>query len=211
MDPEEGREEAREPRAPREGGPERPSLLRLGLVFYGVLLLLAWGFSALAGDPLFYAEAGDAARGWRPLRDTAAGVVAGALVVLLSRELATRTRAGEALARALAAVLGPLSLRSCVVLALASGVAEEAFFRGALQPHVGLVAASLLFGLVHFVPRRDFAPWTAFAVAAGFLFGWLFEATGNLWAPVLAHVLVNAINLRVLTTRYLPERTAPGG
>ena len=89
-----------------------------------------------------------------------------------------------------------------VALALASGVAEEAFFRGALQPHVGLVAASLIFGVVHFVPRREFLPWTVFAVAAGFLLGWLFDTTGNLVAPVVAHTTINAVNLWLLSNRH---------
>jgi len=72
-------------------------------------------------------------------------------------------------------------------------------FRGALQPWLGYVAASLLFGLAHFVPRRELWPWTGFAVLAGFGLGWLFEATGNLVAPVVAHIGVNGINLRRLT------------
>jgi hypothetical protein len=82
-----------------------------------------------------------------------------------------------------------------------SGFAEEAFFRGALQPQVGLVIASLIFGVVHFVPRREFLPWTAFAIAAGFLFGWLFDTTGNLVAPVVAHASINAVNLWLLSNR----------
>jgi hypothetical protein len=108
---------------------------------------------------------------------------------------------GETLAAALAGVLGRRSVVECVVLALASGIAEEAFFRGALQPHVGLVAASVIFGAVHFVPRREFLPWTAFAIAAGFLLGWLFEHSGNLVAPVVAHATINAVNLWLLSNR----------
>jgi membrane protease YdiL (CAAX protease family) len=84
-------------------------------------------------------------------------------------------------------------------------VAEEAFFRGALQPHVGLVAASLIFGLAHFAPRRDLLPWTAFSLGAGLLLGGLFEMTGNLLAPVAAHALINAVNLRFLSLYYAPS------
>jgi len=112
------------------------------------------------------------------------------------------TRWGDALARELAAVLGRLSVRQCIALAAMSGVAEEAFFRGALQPSLGLVGASLLFGLAHFVPRRALLPWTGFSIAAGFLLGILYDATGNLLAPVVAHGVINAVNLRVVTRRY---------
>ena len=65
-----------------------------------------------------------------------------------------------------------------------------------------LVPASLVFGLAHFVPRREFLPWTGFAVAAGFLLGALFDATGNLVAPIVAHTTVNAVNLRFLSRAY---------
>ena len=83
-----------------------------------------------------------------------------------------------------------------------SGFAEEAFFRGALQPRVGWLAASVLFGLAHFAPSRALLPWTGFAIVAGGILGGLYAATGNLLAPVLAHALVNALNLRWLSRRY---------
>ena len=73
------------------------------------------------------------------------------------------------------------------------------FFRGALQPRVGLLPASLLFGLAHLAPRRDLALWAGFALLAGLILGALFEYTGNLLAPAIAHVLVNAVNLRWLS------------
>jgi membrane protease YdiL (CAAX protease family) len=88
------------------------------------------------------------------------------------------------------------------VLALSSGIAEEALFRGALQPVVGLVWASLLFALAHLVPRRELLPWSLFSLAAGFLLGGLYAATGNLVAPIVAHVVVNAANLRRLSRDF---------
>jgi membrane protease YdiL (CAAX protease family) len=72
---------------------------------------------------------------------------------------------------------------------------------------VGWLAASLLFGCAHLVPRREMLPWTGFAVLAGLLFAGLFIWTGNLVAPICAHVLVNAVNLPALTRRY--GSTAP--
>ncbi len=165
---------------------------------------LVW--AALTGRSLLYASAEAASAGVQPVRDAAAGLLAGGVVVLLTREFTLRTRVGEGLGRALAEVLGPLGWRDCLLLAALSGVAEEAFFRGALQPLVGLVVASLIFGLVHFVPRREFLPWTGFAIAAGFLLGVLFETTGNLLAPVLAHATINAVNLKFLSARYAQDR-----
>lgn len=194
-----------------EAGPPRAArasieLVPAALVFYGALLAAAvlWR-EVLRGEPLVYADAEAAAAGLDPLRDGALGAAAGLAVVGLSWVLTRTTGWGERLARALAGLLGRPGPGGIAVLAAASGIAEEAFFRGALQPRVGLVAASFAFGLVHFVPRREFLPWTGFSVAAGFLLGGLFEATGNLVAPIVAHALVNGVNLSLLARRYAPR------
>jgi membrane protease YdiL (CAAX protease family) len=173
--------------------------VRLALVFYGVLLAAALLWARLVGRSLLWASDAAAERGLSPGTDVGVGLLAAGIVVLLSRQLTQRTRFGEQLERSLRAVLGPLSLAECWLLALLSGVAEEAFFRGALQPQVGLLAASLLFGAAHFVPRRELIAWTGFSIAAGLLLGWLFDATGNLVAPVVAHAVINGVNLRHLT------------
>ncbi len=175
------------------------SLLRLAVGFYGSLLAVALAWAWLDGRSLLFASADAAQRGIRPLADVGAGVAVGLAVVVLSDRFTRSTRTGERLARALAQILGRRTLGECVALALVSGIAEEAFFRGAMQPRLGLVATSLLFALAHFAPRRDLLPWSAFSLAAGLVLGGLFDATGNLVAPVVAHAVVNAINLRLLS------------
>jgi membrane protease YdiL (CAAX protease family) len=174
-------------------------LVRVAVLFYAALVAAALIWSWLAGRSLFWASPDAEQRGLSPGIDVGAGLLAAGLVILLSRQLSERTRIGQRLAQTLRAALGPLSLGECWLLALLSGVAEEAFFRGALQPQVGLLAASLLFGAAHFVPRRELWLWTGFSIAAGLLLGWLFEATGNLVAPVVAHAAINGVNLRLLT------------
>jgi membrane protease YdiL (CAAX protease family) len=177
--------------------------VRLALLFYVALFgaALLWRVG-LRGERLLYASAGAAERGLRLGPDLGAGLLAAAFVVVVSRELTRRTTSGQLLARTLGRVIGPLTLRECLVLALASGIGEEAFFRGALQPRVGLIAASLLFGAAHFVPRRELVAWSGFSVAAGFLLGGLFAWTGNLVAPITAHVGINAVNLRLLALEF---------
>jgi membrane protease YdiL (CAAX protease family) len=177
------------------------ALVRMALLFYAALMLAALTWAWLAGRSLLWATDAAARRGVSPGIDLGAGLLAAAIVIALSRQLTEHTRFGDRLARTLRALLGPLTLGQCWLLAVVSGVAEEAFFRGALQPHVGLLAASLIFGAAHFVPRRDLIPWAAFSVAAGLLLGWLFEATGNLVAPVVAHAGINGVNLRHLTRK----------
>lgn len=176
-------------------------LVPAALVFYGLLLAAALVWTQLEGRSPWFASDGAAHQGVRWLWDVSLGLAVGAAWVIGSRALTLASASGRALADALARLLGRPSWAACLALAATSGVAEEAFFRGALQPRVGLVAASLLFALAHFAPRREFLPWPLFALAAGLSFGLLFDATGNLVAPVVAHAGVNALNLRWLASR----------
>ncbi|MFP6654259.1 MAG: CPBP family intramembrane glutamic endopeptidase, partial [Myxococcota bacterium] len=135
-----------------------------------------------------------------------AAVVAGLLVGLaslaISEGLTRATKLGDQLADLLGKSLAGLKTGDAILLALASGMAEEMFFRGALQPAVGLGWASLIFGACHFMPRRELAIWSLYALAMGLAFGWLFEWIGHLAAPITAHVVVNGINLPRLARRY---------
>jgi len=193
-------EENRAVSAPAPGGAAVP-VIKLALCFYGALFAVTLAWATWSGRSVFYASQIAAEEGVAPLLDTALGLAVAAATIALSRRV-ERTPWGDAMGRALAKLLGDRSLRECVVLAVASGVAEEAFFRGVLQPALGWLLASLIFGLVHFAPKRELLPWTGFALAAGLALGALFEFTGNLVAPIVAHVGINAVNLRRLVVRY---------
>jgi membrane protease YdiL (CAAX protease family) len=189
--------------------PSGRRLVQLALIFYSALWVIAlvWRVG-LQGQPL-WRVARDVEVHW--IRDGALGVLAATAVIQLSAELTRRTRAGERLARALARAVGGIEGRQGWLLALASGVAEEAFFRGALQPVTGLWIASLLFAAAHFVPRRDLLPWSAFSLAAGLLLGGLYELTGSLVAPTVAHVVVNGVNLDRLVREHGGQRVDSRG
>ena len=85
-----------------------------------------------------------------------------------------------------------------VALALLSGFAEELFFRGAVQGAWGWLPATVLFTLLHTGPGSTYKAWTAFAGVAGLALAGLMLWRGNLLAPILAHVVVNAVNLNQL-------------
>ncbi|MDJ0867061.1 MAG: CPBP family intramembrane metalloprotease [Myxococcota bacterium] len=183
--------------------PDPRRLVGLGLAFYGALLLLAWLWRGVwSGESLLLADA--ASRIVWP-RDLGLGLGSAAAMIAASRWLTDHTRWGAALARELAALVGPLRPQQAWLLALTSGVAEEAFFRGALQPQVGLWLASLLFALAHFVPRRDLLAWAPFSLVAGLLLGGLYAATGSLVAPIVAHVVLNGVNLSRLARELAPR------
>ncbi len=118
---------------------------------------------------------------------TAAGTVA--LGLLVYRTLPLMRRLADELAPTLVdgATRGEL-----VLISLLSGVGEEVFFRGAVQPQFGLVTASVAFGLVHIGPDRRYLVWTLWAIFAGFLFGFLYEVTGGILASAVAHSMHNA-------------------
>ncbi len=125
----------------------------------------------------------------------AVGVAAAAFVVAASHIGHKRFQWARALEDEFRGILGKRGGAEVLALALFSGVAEEAFFRGAMQEAWGLVPTSLIFGGIHFVPRWVYLPWTLFAIVVGFLMGWIYVATGNIYAPISAHVLINALNL----------------
>ena len=193
-------DEAEVPEAPPETAhPRRPpvarrELLRTATLFYAVFMLIPlWWRSASEGPNLFYPEGfswGDT------IGSLVVGILAGLAVVGLTGIAMGRTRWGRGLAEGFAAILGRLSARDAWWLAAFSAFGEEMLFRGLLQPWLGLVATSVLFGLLHVIPRREMLPWTAFSIAAGFLLGWLFAFSGTLVAPIACHALVNGINLR---------------
>lgn len=136
--------------------------------------------------------------------DLAAGLGAGLLLLGFWFALSRVSRLARELEGHLSSLLGPLRVSEAVGLALLSGFAEELFFRGALQGSVGWVLATLLFGLLHSGPGPAFRIWTLFALAAGVAFGLLMEWRGNLLAPIVGHVVVNAVSL--IRLRRRPER-----
>lgn len=72
-----------------------------------------------------------------------------------------------------------------MMISASAGVAEEFLFRGVLQTKFGIIAASIIFGLVHFVSL-------SYAVAAsvmGFYIGAFFWMSGHLLVPIQLHFI----------------------
>ncbi len=166
-----------------------PRFVRFAAFFYGALTVAAALWSGLRGFdlPLF----GHSAL-LSTLLGTLTAIATVSLGLLAYRLVPVLREIAEELAPRL---LDGADRGSLVLLAIFSGIGEETFFRGALQQEFGLVVASLVFGLVHVGPDRRYLVWTAWAVLAGFLFGVLYEVTGGLLAPILAHSAHNAATL----------------
>lgn len=193
------------PGGPR-GAPAHGPLYRSAWVLYLALAILGVvGLGTARGriglDTFFSPET--------PALDLAGGALLAALLLglwALGRRLFA---AGREIEVEIAALLGPLGRDEALALALLSGIGEEFFFRGALQAWLGWLPAALAFGLLHIGPRKAFRIWTAFAVVAGLAFGLWVELRGALAAPILAHVLVNGVQLMRLR-RLAPPPLPPG-
>ncbi len=84
---------------------------------------------------------------------------------------------------------------------------EEVFYRGLLQrtvrqmgigPWPAIIGTSLFFAFVHIGAADAHALVVLFVLSLGF--GWVYERTGRLFAPLLMHMLFNAGNLAMAMT-----------
>jgi membrane protease YdiL (CAAX protease family) len=182
------------------------------LIFYGLTALLGWVILAFSDLDPAAAIFGTADASPPPLSPAlgallglgvALGVV---LVTFLTRRLGVMRRMHEEFA----AILGPLSSPAIAALAASSSIGEEILFRGALQPLIGFWPTAIIFGLLHGGGLPRLWAWTAFALGAGVLLGWLADITGSLLAPILCHFTVNYWNLHALSADAArPERGSP--
>ena len=88
-----------------------------------------------------------------------------------------------------------LRIWDVLFVALLAAFGEELLFRGALQPLIGLVPAALVFGLLH----ATSLPHIIFASLLGLWFGLLYQWTGSLWPPIVAHLALDAATGLLLT------------
>lgn len=185
---------------------ERASwIYRLAWIFYLVLALAGTLWLGLRQGRIGFGLFVDPDNWWL---DAGIGLAAGGLLIavwLVARQTMPLARSLEA---ELAELLGPLKTSEIIGLALLSGFAEELFFRGAVQGAWGWIPATVLFALLHAGPGASYRIWTGFAAIAGLVLAGLMIWRGNLLAPVVAHVVVNGVNLDRLSR--LPEaRQAP--
>ena len=100
------------------------------------------------------------------------------------------------------------SLPALLCLSLAAGLGEEWLFRGMLQQGLlswwdgmpvplGILIVAVIFGACHWITHLYFL----LATLTGIYLGWLYQYSGSLVEPVLAHALYDFIALVVITRR----------
>ena len=132
-----------------------------------------------------------------------------------SKEMFTKFKVAEDEYNAQIRVIGkmdsfPEYLLSLLMLAILPALFEEVMFRGAVQnllsrwwkmPVLAIIVTSLLFSVVHF----SYLGFLSRA-ALGFVLGWMFYRTGNIWLSIIAHMANNAM---ALTALYIVKRNNP--
>ena len=100
-------------------------------------------------------------------------------------------------------------ITNLLVIAVMAGITEEFFFRGTLEriiggwtqkPHLIIWIAAAIFSAIHmqfygFLPR----------MVLGAYFGYLLLWSGNIWVPVFAHFLNNALVIICMSDARLKE------
>jgi membrane protease YdiL (CAAX protease family) len=132
-----------------------------------------------------------AAMGWSVVASGAIALV----VIAFSRLASRRFDWAQRLADRFRPAASSFSSAEIVAIAIASSVAEELLFRAVLVPWLGVLPAALLFGLAHQMKGRSRFAWIAFSFAVGAGLGAIYEATGSLVGPIVAHAAINALNL----------------
>lgn len=182
----------------RGPGWSRPALV---MTLYLALAAAGLVWSTLRGHPNVWRIEGRESP--QVLLGILAGLLMGLGIVFASRLAVHRFEWARALHRDLRSLLGPLPDSEILVLAMASSIGEEIFFRGAMMPAAGLLLSSAIFALLHIGPKVRFLPWTVSSLVAGVMFGQLFLWSGDLTGPVVAHFTVNFLNLRHLSQHEL--------
>jgi len=179
-------------------------LLRRACGFYALLTVaaLAWVRLRTGGWMPTSFLAGDV------IASLAWGLATAVVVLILSSVLMRSNRAFQWLARELHGVLGKVDITTAASLAISSAIGEELFFRAAMQPVLGYGLTSVLFGLLHVGPNRRYLVWTVSAIAVGFALGGILLATGNVLGAILAHGLINFINLLRIGRRHTHDTGA---
>lgn len=168
---------------------------------YVLLACFAGSLAALLrdGSPLVHPKPWiEAAPITAALMSALYGMAVAAIVVLTTRFAVGRFPWAQRLHSELRPVAQDLTGPHILLLALLSSLGEEVLFRGLLTPALGVVVSSVLFGVLHQVRGPSRWVWILWATAVGLMLGTIFAATGYLIGPLLAHAVVNAVNLGYL-------------
>jgi membrane protease YdiL (CAAX protease family) len=159
----------------------------------GAFLAIAFGQSPIMRAPWLEVSGFEAA-----LASLVLGVCGAALALILTRVLFTRARWARALHDKLRPLVRFEEDGVLWVMAIASSIGEELFFRGFLSVTIGIWLSSIAFGVLHQVRGAGRFGWAGSAFAMGLFLSCLYALTGQLVGCIVAHAIVNVVNLQYL-------------
>lgn len=184
------------------------SAWRLLLVVYGIVAVVALSVLAYLRESPFAHPAP-----WVSLpegRGTALSLVLGlvfaAVVVASTGVLLARFDWAKSVVHELGPFAVGLTGRQLVALLGVAGLAEELVFRALFTPTLGVFVSSALFGLVHQMGGKGRWYWMVWAFAVGLGLSSLYALTGSLLGPLLAHAVINGVNVSRVRRMQAPAR-----
>ena len=88
-------------------------------------------------------------------------------------------------------IFSETKLPDIILISMFAGFAEELLFRGVIQAKLGIIAASVIFGLLHFVTPA----YCIIATIMGFYLGFLFNHYESLLVPIQLHFVYDLVLL----------------
>jgi len=88
----------------------------------------------------------------------------------------------------------PIGVR--ILVSLSAGVVEEVFFRGFLQPRIGIALSTAFFVLAHFSYGQPFM--LVGITILSLIYAYLVQWRQNIWPAIAAHVLFDGVQLLVV-------------
>lgn len=101
----------------------------------------------------------------------------------------------------------PIGVR--ILISLSAGVVEETFFRGFLQPRIGIWLSTAFFVLAHFSYGQPFM--LVGITLLSLIYGYLVQWRQNIWPAIAAHTLFDAVQLLVVVPSALRMLGEQGG
>lgn len=126
------------------------------------------------------------------------GLLLAVVVIVATRITVVRFPWAQRLHLELRPIAHGLNASQIAAIAIFSSLGEELMFRGLVQPWIGVLPTAVVFGLCHQIPGPARWVWVTWATFVGLAFGLIFAATGSLLGALLAHALINAVNLAFL-------------
>ncbi len=188
------------------------ALVKKSTIVYGIMIALGLAVVAFGHKTLPKALS-IPSDPYEAFRLVAIGLLGCGLLLVLSYFFEDWFASFRELKAVITRYLGPVTAPMAIYLSLITSFGEEILFRGAMQPFAGLVLTSVLFGLLHMGQKGVVSAWSIWALIAGLLLGWIYEDTGSLWPPIIAHFGVNCwsiLNLR-RTYRGFKKHVAEAG